>query len=286
MSLLPPPLPPLKVSNPAAVLNLSKNLSSGGVSGAIGNGCGDLASSRLGSLFDRSRESRLVLSRAASNGLECEPSTEPSAEVPESEPISEFADANEDVDPASDSVGECDSSSPSLPAVGARTCGGAFGCGFASIASLTVIHSAMISGSRWYDRLRFSTITDSIFPPKPVILTTHSPLTCSSVWPSAAWLTVIVPSTTARSVMLFTVWNVCVNGNLPRSASTYVRVSRNSTSLPRSTGRTTLGSLIPGTWRVTTLTLPSGSNSLDKTSVSLVPSFSLWNCLYDGWSLS
>ena len=89
---------------------------SGGVSGAIGNGCGDLASSRLGSLFDRSREFRLVLSRVASNGLECEPSTEPSAEVPETEPISEFADANEDVDPASDSVGECDSSSPSLPA--------------------------------------------------------------------------------------------------------------------------------------------------------------------------
>ena len=53
-----------------------------------------------------------------------------------------------------------------------------------------------------------------------------------------------------------------------------MRVSLNSTSFPRSTGRTTRGSLIPGTWRVTTLTLPSGRSSLDKTSISFVPSFS------------
>mmetsp|Transcript_4951 Transcript_4951/g.20190 ORF Transcript_4951/g.20190 Transcript_4951/m.20190 type:complete len:213 (-) Transcript_4951:461-1099(-) len=212
MSLLPPPLPPLRLSNPAAaaLLNLSRYLSSGGVSGAMGNGCGDLASSRLGSLFASPLPRPLIPL-----------SDDDDADAPETEPRSDSADRNEDVDPASDSVGEKDSSSPSSPAAdGARTMGSTLGCGFASIASRTIIHSATMPGNRRYDRMRFSTMMDSIFPPKPVIFTTHSPPMCSFVRASVSWLTVIVPSTTARSVMLFTVWNVCVNGNLPFSAST------------------------------------------------------------------
>ena len=128
----------------------------------------------------------------------------------------------------------------------------------------------------------------STFPPKPAMRTTHSPWTRIDV-PIIVPITIdgsgprigtgarsmtIVPATLARSVMLFTVRNVCANGSFPLSRCRNVRVSTNSTSLPRSTGRTTRGSFMPGTVRTTTLTRPS-TTSCESTSDSRVPSFSI-----------
>ena len=121
--------------------------------------------------------------------------------------------------------------------------------------------------------------------PRPAIFTTHSPSTRSAQQgappPSLTSSMVIVPVTTARSVMLLTVWNVWVKGRTFLAPSAKVRVSTNSTSFPRRMGRTMRGSFMPGTVRMTTLTRPS-TTSCESTSDSSVPSFSICGMRREG----
>ena len=113
----------------------------------------------------------------------------------------------------------------------------------------------------------------STFPPKPVIFTTHSPWTKIVVPPPVASLMVIVPVTFARSVMLLTVWNVCVNGRAAlRALREGSRVHKLNLLATHDGGGRCVGASPPGTVLCTTSTRPLRT-VCDTISLSSVPSF-------------
>ena len=112
-------------------------------------------------------------------------------------------------------------------------------------------------------------------------VTTHSPWARTRHAPAApAGSTVMVPSTTHRSVMLLVVWKDWVNGAVRWLPSIHRRRSMNSACLlPRMARRSAQGMLMEGTVRVTVTTCPS-TTSCDRYSCSSVPILRMWKSLY------